>query len=109
MTTDHAPRKPGSGKGQILQIAVDFDGPVDLTSTPAAVVPPQAQEKEGPLTAEEQNEILVLALKDIVGICTRFEHPPAADLFSMARNALKAVGRESESCTARVINPEKTS
>lgn len=76
-------------------------------STPAAVVPTQAEEKEGPLTAEAQNEILVLALKDIVGICTRFDHPPAADLFSIARNALKAVGSESENRIVPLINPEK--
>jgi hypothetical protein len=104
MTTDHAHRKPGSCKEQIVQIPVDFGAPLDLTPIPAAVSP-QTEEpkekKEWPLTPEEQNEIMVLALKDIVGICMMFDYPPVDDLFSIAQRALKSVGRESESWIVR--------
>lgn len=104
MTTDRAPRKPGSAKGQIAQIAVDFDSPLDLTPPPAASSPQAGEpkeQKECPLTAEEQNEIMAEALRDIVVICMTFDYPPVEDLLFTAQRALKAVGRESESCIVR--------
>ena len=53
------------------------------------------------MTVEEQNEIMAQALKDIVGICMMFDYPKVEDLYSIAQRALKAVGKESESCIVR--------
>ena len=57
--------------------------------------------KERPMTVEEQNEIMAQALKDIVGICMMFDYPKVEDLYSITQRALKAVGKESESCIVR--------